>query len=172
MVDIVYLTYAVAEVEEIGYSSHDIINDDMLGHQVISPVPDLFLDLLGIVGAFQYLLEYCKAYLLVDAALSRIEVNISLQVNHAAAYDLDFLIHHSCYGLACGSSFVLLDLNGNISFLYTCSLDLHSLIVIDEVAFLSQYLACHGSDYGSCDLVTYKSGAYAQLLVILVSAET
>ena len=155
VVDIINIADTVAQIEEIRDGSNDIIDNDVLGNQIVASASDLFLELLGIVGAFQYLLEYCEAYLLVDAALSRIKVNISLHIYHAAAYDLDFLVYHSGNGLACGSSLVLLYLNGNESFLNTRGLDLHSLLIADEVALFCQNFACHGSHDGSCDLMTY-----------------
>ena len=143
MVDIVNSTNTFAKVEEVRNRSDNIIDSDVLWNEVVSLKSDVLLKHFLILRIFKNFFESLERYLFVDAKLSAVKINISVDVYHAVAYDLNFALFKLCNSLACCGSKMFLYLNVNVSLHNTCGLDLHSLIKADKIASLSHYLACH-----------------------------
>ena len=157
MVDIVNGTNALTEVDEIADSSEDIIEYDVLGNEFVSSLLDILFYLVSVCGIFEYLAEHLEGNLLVDAVLLCIEVNIAADIYHSVADDLSDPLDHLDVGLAALVGKILLSLYLYESVVYTCLLDLASLVVGNSLACLSHDLACHRIDHRLCKEVSRKT---------------
>ena len=153
VVDVILHGDAPGQAVHIVDGGEDIINDDMLGHQIGPVQADLVLQLLAAVLA-QQLLQHVEAHPLLDTALGQgIEVHIMAQVAH--------LIGHDPQGRS-------LHVDGDLS--HADRIQQAGIVLGQQMALIKQELTggriCHGID----QLVAGDALPQGQLLVELVPA--
>ena len=153
MVDIVLHGDAAGQTVHVVDGAEDIVDDDVLGHQIVLMELDLLLQLLAGVLA-QQLLQHVEADTLLDAALSqRIEVHIVAQVAHLVGLHPQRLIVHQNDHL------------GNAD-----GVQQAGILLAQQVALIEEQLAGSGVCHRLCQLVAGDPLPEGQLLIELVPA--
>ena len=153
VVDIVLDGDAPGQAVHIVDGGKDIVDDDVLGHQIILVQAQLLLEFLAGVLA-QQLLQHSKAHPLLDAALCLgIEVHIALEVAH--------LVGHHPQGLA-------LYVDGDLA--HAHGVQLPGVLLAEEVTLVKEDLAGGGVCHGVHQLVAGNPVPQRQLLIELVPA--
>ena len=154
VVDVVVGAHAVGQAVEVVDGGHDVLHEDVLGHQVVHPVLHGLLQALLIPGVLlQQLPEEGEVDLLGDAALGGIEGQEALGVHHAVGEDP----HQGALQVDDG----LVD---------TLGLDGLGPLPGQDLAGLGDDLAGHGVGDGQGQLLAVQAGPDGQLLVELVTA--
>ena len=93
VVDVIGGAYAEGQAVEVVNGSHHVVHDDVLGDEVVHPLPDEVLKVLLrhalAVSLLQQLPQHSEAHLLRDARLFGIEVHEPLHVHHVVGEYLD-----------------------------------------------------------------------------------
>ncbi len=94
MVDVVRGAYAHGQAVEVVDGGHHVLNDDVLGDQVVHALPDGLLEVLPLIGVLlQQLTQHVEAHLLVHPAdLLGVEGDKIRHVYHAVGEHLDHMV--------------------------------------------------------------------------------
>ena len=154
MVDIVTGDKAVGQRVHVVDGREDIVDDDVLGHQLVGVQFALLHQLLALILA-QQLLQYVKADALLDAALlAGIEVHIARHVAHAVGGDLQHLA----------------GVQGHGDLLHADGVHLGAVGGGQHMALFKQQLAGGGIGHGLLQHLALGPGPEGQLLVELIAA--
>ena len=152
MVDIVLHGDAPGKAVHVVDGAENIVNDNVLGNQIVLVELDLLLQLLAGILA-QQLLQHIEAHPLLDAALGGVKVHIVAEIAHPVGLHPQGLILHHDNDLG--------DAHG---------IQQTSVLLAQQMAVLKQQLAGSGVRHGLGQLVAGNALPQGQLLVELVPA--
>ena len=114
----------------------------MLRHELVRSRLYVFHQLFFGIRLLEYLFKNIKGNLFVYSELRNVKVNVLCNIDHSASDDLDLALLHLSDSFTCRrGSHKLLYLNGNVRLVNSCGLDLHSALIIYELACLSHDLS-------------------------------
>ena len=156
VVDVVVGTHAMGQTVEVVDGGHDVLHKDVLGHQVVHPIPDGLLQALFIpLILLQQLPEQGEVHLFGHAALGGVEGEEALGVHHIIGKHLDksaLQVDHS-----------LIDALG---------LDLTGPFPGQDLTGLGNDLARHGIGNGLGQLLAVQAAPDGQLFIEFIAAHS
>ncbi len=174
MVDVISGTYTILQAEQVGNGRDDILDNEVLRHELGNLSAQSLHEFLGILG-----LLCCRTYFgddvtkdrgtnhLIDRGLADIEA-LEFFCREAGADEL--IAVHTCVTddleSLIGDSVSITDLSDRIYiyFVDTGILDLPCLIGGDDLTGLKEDFTIVGNDVGNC-LVALDTGSKGQLLI-------
>ena len=155
VVDVVLRDKAAGQRVHIVDGGEDIVDNDVLGHQLVGMELTLLDELLALVLA-QQILQHTKAHALLDAALlARVKVHIVAHVAHLVGEHADHVAVFELHG-------DLADADG---------VHLAAVVAGQDVALVEEDLAGGGVGHGHGQLLTLHARPERQLLVELIAAD-
>ena len=152
MVDIIGHAHAIGQAQQIADGGHDIVDNNMLGHQIVHVFADDPLEILG-GHAVHHPQQGGQMDKFQDARFLGIKGQETGGVHEIVA---DHLVHHV---------FALKEYH-----VHTGVLDGGSLLLGDQIALAYHHLAAQGADNILCGNLAGNSGGHAQLFVELIAA--
>ncbi|CDE13732.1 putative uncharacterized protein [Ruminococcus sp. CAG:330] len=171
MVDVVHVAHAIAQVQEVADGGEDIIQNDVLRHQLVCLSADGCLQVVLSGAALQNLVQDAEPHLFADAQRCAVEGNVAGNIHHAVTDDLGFLLDKANGALAGLCLVVFLGFYGDVGFRYAGLLHLQRLIVGEHSAGLEEHLAGIGADNRTGQLMSCQTAGNAQLLVVFITAK-
>ncbi len=179
VVDVISRADAVAEIAEVADGCKDVISGDVLRNELVFVDAEQSAECIRIaVRLIEQDSQLTGRDLLIDAVVSGVEIGddelcIGQNIDHAVAEDLDLALLVDELGLiGLLILLILMDFRHDERFRHARLLNLLCQLRRDLLARNRELLTGHGAEHILSELLVNETGSDAELLVILVSAET
>ena len=156
VVDIIGRADAAGQAVHIVDGGENIIHDNVLGDQLVLPLPQGVFQLFGGAGGFQDLSQHAEADLFVNAAfLFRVEIHVAGNIHHTVRDDLDRLLLSLCHDIGHGHAGVF---------------HLHRFLTAQHLALVEHHLAGERVGDRRGQLLALETVGDSKLFIVFIAS--